>query len=115
MAQPTPHFLRFARALALVSGMAAPMASGCAMQHETDDTGSSPDTGSLSDTGSVSDTGGASDTSVADAGSDAPEPCSVCECVFGGDGPPPPNSCEALGTPECCFAVGPLAPPELPA
>ena len=79
------------------------------MQHQTGDTGSSPDTSTSPDTGSIPD------TSVADAGSDTPEPCSVCDCVFGGDEPPPPNSCEALGTPECCFAVGPLAPPELAA
>lgn len=109
MAQTTPHFLRFARALALVSGIAAPLASGCAMQHETDDTGSTPDA-------SVADTSVA-DTSVADAGNDAPyvDPCASCDCVFGGDEPPPPNSCEAMGTPECCYAVGPLAPPELAA
>ncbi len=99
MAQTTPHFLRFARALALVSGTLAPIASGCAMQHQSDDTGTTPD------------------TSVADAGTDAPyvDPCASCDCVFGGDTPPPPNSCEAMGTPECCYAVGPLAPPELPA
>ena len=48
---------------------------------------------------------------------DAPyvDPCLSCECVFGGDLPPPPTSCEAQGHPECCYAVGPLSPPDLPA
>lgn len=102
---PTPRYLRFAQALALVSGLAAP---GCALDHTRgDDTGPLPD--------------GGTDAFVADAGSDtgvdAPyiDPCSRCECVFGGDMPPPPGSCEAAGTPECCYLVGPLSPPDLPA
>jgi hypothetical protein len=95
---PTPHYLRFARALALVSGIAAP---GCATHHEiTPTTDAAP-----------------TDSAVADAGTDAPptDPCSRCDCVFGGDTPPPPTSCEAMGTAYCCYAIGPLLPPELPA
>lgn len=96
MAHDPPRYLRFARALALVSGIAAPLSSGCALQH-----GVTPDTGR-----------------VADAGTDAPsvDPCSTCDCVFGSDGvPDPPNSCAAMGLYSCCYAVGPLSPPELPA
>ena len=99
MARPTasPRFLRFAQALALVSGIGALPA--CSMHHI-------PEPGT--------DAGGG-DATVADAGTDAPyvDPCASCECVFGGDRPPPPESCEARGTPMCCYAIGPLAPPNL--
>lgn len=98
MARPTesPRFLRFAQALALVSGIAAP---ACSMHHVTPPGG---------------DAGGDA-APLADAGPDAPfvDRCAACECIFGGDTPPPPTSCEARGTPECCYAVGPLAPPDL--
>jgi hypothetical protein len=93
MAHPLPHYLRFAAALAMVS------ASGCALEHggEGADGGPSPDAGP-----------------VADVGNDAaPFTCGTCACVFGGDLPPPMDSCEAVGHPECCYAVGPLPPPEL--
>lgn len=98
--ETAPHYLRFARALALVSGIAAPMA-GCAMQH-----------GSDGDAGPVRSDAPAADTALADAPVDV---CSVCLCVFGGDLPAPPESCEAMGHTECCVTVGPLAPPDLPA
>lgn len=110
-----PRYLRFARALALVSGIAAPM-SGCSLAHQVDDVGTR-DGGHDRDAGPQNDAAPLPDVFVSDAGSDAPyvDPCLSCECVFGGDLPPPPTSCEALGTPECCYAVGPLNPPELPA
>ncbi len=110
MAQTDPRYLRFARALALVSGIAAPM-GGCAISHDVDDTGPDRDTGPQVDAAPIAD------VLVSDAGTDAPyvDPCLSCECVFGGDLPPPPTSCEAQGHPECCYAVGPLSPPDLPA
>lgn len=93
MAQPSaPHYLRFAAALAMVSGL-----SGCALDHTREtDAGPPPDTGPL-----------------ADAGHDAPDTCDTCVCVYGGDTPPPPNSCEALGLSACCYILGPLPPPDL--
>lgn len=100
MARPTepPRFLRFAQALALVSGIGGLPA--CSMHHVT-----------------LPGSDAGDDAAVSDAGTDAPyvDRCASCECVFGGDLPPPPTSCEARGTPECCYTVGPLAPPNLPA
>ncbi len=96
-ANDPPHFLRFAQALALVSGLG--LASGCAVSHDPLPT---------------SDAGGGDASPLADAGADAfVLSCETCDCVFGGDTPPPPNSCEALGLFGCCATAGPLPPPEL--
>jgi hypothetical protein len=89
-----PHYLRFAQALALVSGIAAP---ACSSHHVLEP----------SSDASTSDA-----PPLADAGTD---PCATCECVFGGDMPDPPESCAARGALWCCGVIGPLAPPELPA
>lgn len=96
MAPTAPHFLRFAQALALVSGVVVP---GCASHHLRD----APSDAAVPD------------TRIVDAGRDTP-PVRMCdcECVFGGDMPDPPGSCAALGmAAPCCYLVGPLAPPEL--
>jgi hypothetical protein len=82
----TPHFLTFARALALVSAAAAP---GCYQAHErATDSGPTPDAGP-----------------VADARFD----CTSCAC--GGT----TVTCESLGHNECCFRTGPIPPPDLAA
>jgi hypothetical protein len=86
------HYLRFARALALVSLATAP---GCYLAHERPtDAGPQPDA-FVADTGPVNT-------------------CSTCMCA--GNGPmPPPDSCEGRGLWQCCATLGPLAPPDLPA
>ena len=89
----TPHFLTFARALALVSVASAP---GCYQAHvRATDGGPVPDTGP-----------------VADAGNDAaPFDCASCMC----GGPVPETSYMTLGHNECCFRTGPIPPPDLAA
>lgn len=98
-----PHFLRFARALAL--GTTVTVAAGCASSTSPD---GSADVASADSTAMDS-------TTPADV-----NPCSTCECV----GLVPPDasaadsgraSCESLGLVSCCAAVGPLPPPELSA
>lgn len=81
----TPHFLTFARALALVSATAVP---GCYQAHER-----------ATDSGPARDTG-----PVADAAFD----CTSCTC--GGAA----VTCGSLGHNECCFRTGPIPPPDLP-
>lgn len=86
----TPHYLRFAQAIALVSGALTP---GCYASHVR--SADAPDAAMadapMADTGPVS-------------------PCATCDC---NRGPATPNSCETQGHFECCAALGPLAPPEL--
>jgi hypothetical protein len=114
----TPHYLRVARALALVSGLAG--AAGCYASHETGDT-SLPDA-SLADAGRR-DAGrrdaGPRDAGPRDAGPrDGGDPCTTCGCysVFGNDGGPGgPPECFEVGLDFCCPVVGPLSPPDLPA
>jgi hypothetical protein len=89
-----PHYLRFARTLALASGIAG-AASGCGMS-----------------TTPGNDTG----TGVADAGGvDAFFDCASCTCgLTATDAGVPFCSGDAVIT--CgCAAVGPLAPPDLAA
>ncbi len=107
-----PHYLRFARALALVGSMGG-TAAGCGMATTpagTDAGGGTADTGSTQpDTGTVLD-----DAAIADAGSevDAYLNCDMTMCTCG-------LTADDAGLPlcnqNCCVAVGPLAPPNLPA
>ncbi len=105
-----PHYLRFARSVALVSGLGC-AAAGCG-------TATSPpgDAGStLADTG-----GGGTDTGtpapdtgtpVADAGFD----CTTCTCGLTADDAGLPF-CSGDAILACnCAAIGPLFPPDLPA
>lgn len=88
------HYLRFARALALVSLTTTP---GCYLAHER-----------------PTDGGPQPDAFVADAGPpDTGDPCRTCECDYSGN--PNPNSCETRGLWQCCAVIGPLLPPDLPA
>lgn len=117
-----PHYLRFARALALVSTAA------CSETHAPgDDAGPSPvdayvaldapatvhDSGpTFVDVGlPLEDAGGDAGTEVADGGLQ----CGDCACrEFPVDGASLPN-CYDVGLDVCCLAVGPLSPPDLPA
>jgi hypothetical protein len=107
----TPHYLRFAQALALVSGLAG--VTACADSHAPDDAGMESD-------GSVVADSGARDAGRRDAGHDAGTPdagftCDMCGCWFGVDaGPGSLPDCDSTGHFECCAAIGPLFPPDLP-
>ena len=109
MARPhddhVPRFLRFAQALAFTSGVGTALA-GCYASHEVAAAG---DGGPRTDAPSVTDA-----RSDRDAGRDAPVTCATCTCSWGGVDAGAPG-CEALGLWECCAAVGPCAPPDLPA
>lgn len=107
-----PRFLRFARALTLTSGLGA-SAAGCYAAHElpgVDGGGGGP-----SDAPLVVE-GGADVGARRDAGADAPvvATCATCSCSWVALDAGAP-SCEAIGLWDCCGAVGPLAPPDLPA
>lgn len=106
--QGTPHFLRFARALALSAGALA----GCASATANGDAGSAD---------SAADTATSGDAVTVADGSSTPDadPC-TCVCTGlepplpdGGMPPPPPNACMGTQLGMCCAAVGPLPPPEL--
>ena len=87
---PAPHYLRFARAVALVSLTTAP---GCYASHLRPES--------------------VPDAALADAGppDTAPPTCASCNCnVRVG-----PTSCDALGLSTCCLTLGPLPPPNLAA
>jgi hypothetical protein len=92
-----PHYVRFARALALAGSLAG--ASGC---YQSNGPEAEPDAG----------------PPVADAmpGEDAGLTCADCACAFpGGDLSDAGRTCDSIGLWGCCVAVGPLAPPDLPA
>lgn len=103
----TPHYLRVARALALAGGMAG--LSGCYAATEPE---AVVDAGPRRDAGPIADAG-------RDAGRDAGpvDPCAVCTCSWRGGGidAGPVVICEETGHAECCLAIGPLFPPDLPA
>lgn len=108
-----PRFLRFACAIALTSGVGA-SASGCYASHEgvpAGDAGPRRDARTVvADTPPPRDVGPDVPVVVADA----PLTCADCDCVFGVDAGPRP-SCDSLGLWSCCAAIGPCAPPDLPA
>ena len=85
-----PRHLRFARALALLSGLGA-----CASSAPPPAAPAPPPT---------------------TTGSALPNPCARCTCDYSSTNPP---SCYALGRNDCCtdYATveGPLRPPDLPA
>jgi hypothetical protein len=100
----TPHYLRFARAVALVGSIGG---VGCGMATTPDaDTGpGSPDAAATGDAGT--------DAAVATVDANQPDAyrdCSTCSCGLIADDAGLP-SCD----PVCCVAVGPLAPPDLAA
>jgi hypothetical protein len=86
-----PRYLRFARSLALVSGLGC-ASFGCGMAVSASE-----------DTGAV----------AGDAGSDAAFDCTACECgLTATDAGVPLCSGDAILACHCA-AVGPLAPPDL--
>ena len=86
--------------------VAGAVLGGCYASHEVAAAG---DGGPRTDAPSVTDA-----RSDRDAGRDAPVTCATCTCSWGGVDAGAPG-CEALGLWECCAAVGPCAPPDLPA
>jgi hypothetical protein len=138
----TPHYLRVARALALVSSLAGVPACSSSTTPPGDGGSSTPDAFAGADSGGAEDAGHAHDSGpaptdsgpepadsgssdggvlVADGGpieNDAGEatPCDSCVCEVGlpidGGGAP---TCESIGRFECCAVIGPLFPPDLAA
>lgn len=103
-----PHYLRFARALALVSGVAS--ACACSQSHGGDDASVAPvDAPAIPDAPPV-----AVDAPLVFV--DAGNVCDICRCYLfepdAGDGAP---DCTAIGAWDCCPIEGPLPPPDLPA
>jgi len=136
----TPRYVRVARALALITGLAGLSACGDSATAEPTDSGtgadSSTDSGTLADLGGETDSGAESDLgSEADLGTDSGTDvdlgvisdaggidasaiaCDACVCTgFGVDSDAGPVvSCEDVGRFDCCVAIGPLFPPDLPA
>ena len=137
IASRAPHYVRVARALALLTGLTGLSACG-GEDSPTPPVDSGVDSGAVADSGQDTDAGGDADAGgeadagpLADAGGDVDagqmadagvendaggDRCATCACDFmapGADGGA--ASCEALGFFECCPAVGPLFPPDLPA
>lgn len=116
--------INFVKALVLASGVSA-LGSGCGRAElappGTDAGGAVADSG-VGDAGSRDagsrDAGsrdaGSGDAGLGDAGApDAgPFTCAQCICFLVDAGQP---ECTALGHAECCAAIGPLSPPDLPA
>jgi hypothetical protein len=134
-----PHFVRFARALALVTGLAGVSVTVACGDDDGDtpppppaDMGgadaSAPDAGDTDagdtdagDTDAGEADAGGTDAEMADAGEviDSGPKCDECSCDFsGGGGGGIPDAglpiCEGAAAIECCPAVGPLSPPDLP-
>lgn len=96
--------INFARALIVASGIAG-LGTGCgrvALVEPAIDGGPT-----VVDAGNT-DAGSRTDAGLADAGI----ACTQCDCNNLDAGLP---SCFSVGRSECCFAVGPLPPPDLPA
>ena len=102
------HSLKFARALIVASGLTGLGFSGCGRGGPVE-----PGTDAGSDAGAVLADAGTVDAGQADAGVDAGFTCASCSCAPPLDGGQ--AECSAVGHFECCAAVGPLNPPNLPA
>ena len=144
----TPRYVRVARALALITGLAGlsacgdtttapPSDSGTRADASADlgaraDLGREPDSGSEADLGATTDSGASTDSGtstdsgadvdlggIADGGGIDASAISCETCVCTGLGPDsdagPVVSCEHVGRFDCCVAIGPLFPPDLPA
>lgn len=102
--------IKFVKALVVASGLAG-VASGCGRVGPIDPP---TDAGQITvaDAGNSVDAG-STDAGRFDAGVDAGLTCPQCDCgdiPDGGGGRP---SCNSVGLASCCFAVGPLPPPDL--
>lgn len=117
MASPTPHYVRFARAIALLGGLAG--VSACAASTELDRSDAHVDADAARGDGGGDDDAGSAlaDAGALDAGApvDSGHTCETCVCTFGTDAGPV-VSCDSVGLEvPCCAAAGPLFPPDLPA
>lgn len=124
----TPHYVRFARSLALLGGLGA-LTTGCPETTTPDDASSGgADAVASSHDAHVSPTDDAHVDPTTDAyvhptndayavADDAFNICDTCSCFGpGGDGAVDAGvtDCTTLaGAEVCCAAVGPLAPPDL--
>lgn len=99
MATSNPRYLRFARALALLS--ASTQVSGCYLSHGLEESGSR-------------DAGIDAPIVAADVPTEDVDVCTTCECDEPW-GTPRPGTCQDLGHWLCCAIIGPLSPPSLPA
>lgn len=133
----TPRYLRFAQALALCSGLATVPACPSSTMMGTDsgppgtdapavemDAPSGEDAPiAMTDAPSTGDdapsTGDDAPSVLPDAPvavGDAGDLCPTCQCFAVDDaGPDGLPNCDTVGLASCCFAVGPLSPPDLPA
>ena len=126
----TPHYVRFARSLALLGGLGA-LGAGCGASTNTPDdafTPSTPDASTASNDAYVSPSDDAfvaandapiviSDDTGA-APTDAYDMCAACVCLGaggggGGEDAGRPDCYTVPGSEVCCVAVGPLTPPDL--
>lgn len=126
-ANPVPHYLRFARALAFVSGLAGAGCGAAVAPLGDAEPDSATDVVTVADADRV-DAGPVDASPVDDAGeadgdlADAVSPdsgrqnaCTDCSCNFGGDTADSGLPACPTGPPHyCCAAVGPVAPPDLP-
>lgn len=103
MERRSSRSVKFARALIVASGL---VGLGCGRGGLIEPPITTSDDGGL-DAGAVADAG-TRDAGAPDAG---PFTCTQCDCS--GTSTTLPR-CDAINHGECCFAVGPLAPPELP-
>ncbi len=126
-----PHYLRVARALALITGLAG-VAVGCAGDHsatgtdgsvaDASDVDSSMGGDSGAGDGGGTDAGPAGDAGNDDAGAtdggaiaDGGVDCDACVCFFNVDVDAGLPMCEGDAVLECgCAVIGPLSPPDLP-
>lgn len=107
-----PHYVRFARALALASTLGGVAGCGASTTLPESDAAAGNDAASVSDAATLDDA-----AIVADAGSDVDAffDCTTCTCGLTADDAGVPF-CSGQATLTCgCAAVGPLAPPDLPA
>lgn len=126
----TPHYLRFARSLALV-GTVGSLGVGCGSATNTPDdafTPPSPDAFTASNDAhvSVTDDAYSADDAFVAVGTDAAVPedaydmCAACTCFGAGggggsddDAGARPDCNTVPGSEICCAAIGPLSPPDL--
>jgi hypothetical protein len=119
--------LRFARAIALITGLTGlPACSGAVSTPDSGNGGT--DSGIVADSGHGGTDSGTPGEDAGQPGEDAGQPgedagpvadagtfdCSQCDCGFSGLDAGTTPSCSSVGHEiDCCAAVGPLSPPDL--
>lgn len=105
-----PHYVRFARALALASTLGGVAGCGTSTTLPENDAATGADAATVDDAATLADAG-------SDAGSDVDAffDCATCTCGLTADDAGLPF-CPSEQIVTCnCAAVGPLSPPNLPA